>query len=194
MHLPSEFYYYTDACNSSKENLQQIQNNFVEALNRSAYHEECVGVPDCHARFVSVFCGSVTSRKRREIHINKRSATEEFVYVVIMEMVLPFQEDALKSNDEIFAANEEVLNKMADVIQQEVYSGGFDIDGLTLKSDSFAIGGAQYQCEKGLLPRPETASCSKCMYLFNLKLTYFLSTSICKKELFSAKKRKSFTI
>lgn len=176
MHLPSEFYYYTGKCNSSEENLQEIQNNFVQALNSSKFYEECRGVPECKAEFVSVSCGPTSSRKRRDSHVYKRSTGD--AYIINFELLLPFEEVEGKTADDVFTEKENMLYQMSDVIQTEVDAGHFDIPDLIVDSDSFAVSYVQYKCGEGMMPRQESASCGNKDYpllkmLFSFFFLYF---------------------
>lgn len=159
MNLRSQFYYYANECNSSKQNLLEIQQNFVEALNRSYFNKECVRVEECQAQFVSISCGPTTSGRRRR-EIVRRSVTE-LAYRIKFEIVVPFTILPGQSPDDVFAINDQVLNSIADRIQSEVVNGQFDIPDLTTTANSFVRGYVQYKCDAGMLPRHETASCGK---------------------------------
>lgn len=169
MHLRNEFFYYTGTCNSSAQNLDEIRDQFVQALNSSHYQEECVGVPECQAKFVDVTCGPITSRRKRDIHshINRRS-TLMFAYKLQFDLILPYIAVAGKSPDHIFSENEDQLYKMSDVIQEEVDSGHFDLDAsdLHVESDSYGPGTPAMQCPIGTIARRESATCGELIIIY----------------------------
>jgi hypothetical protein len=179
MNLPNEFYYYTGKCNSSTENLYQIKENFVQALNTSKFSEYCVDIPACQARFVDVTCGPVSSRRKRDInfHVYRRSVPK-FAYRLRFEFILPYKLETGKSADDIFAENEDRLYKMSDVIQKEVDSGHFDlhVDDLHIESDSYGPGVPSMICPSGTFPRKESASCgTNLSFVLKGKLNNFSS-------------------
>ncbi|XP_060578614.1 sushi, von Willebrand factor type A, EGF and pentraxin domain-containing protein 1-like isoform X2 [Ruditapes philippinarum] len=165
MNLPNEFYYYTGNCNSSTENLYQIKENFVQALNTSNFWEYCVDISACQARFVDVTCGPVSSRRKRDINFRGyRRSVPKFAYRLRFEFILPYKLETGKSADDIFAENEDRLYKMSDVIQKEVDSGHFDlhVDDLYIERDSYGPGVPSMICPSGTFPRKESASCVGC--------------------------------
>ncbi|XP_053382454.1 uncharacterized protein LOC123540032 [Mercenaria mercenaria] len=165
MHLPNEFYYYTGNCNSSTQNMNQIKENFVQALNSSKFPEECVGVPECQAKFVDVTCGPITSRRKRDLNSNVyRRSVSKLAYTLRFEFILPYKPVAGKSPEDIFAENEDRLYKMSDVIQKEVDAGHFDlhVGDLRVESDSYGPGNPSMLCPSGTIPRKESASCVGC--------------------------------
>ncbi|XP_052801058.1 uncharacterized protein LOC128231848 isoform X3 [Mya arenaria] len=159
MNLPSEFYYYTDKCNSSDTNLLEIQENFVKALNSSKFFEYCRNDPNCQAKFVDISCGPTTSRRKRDI---QPRSDANLAYIVNFEFELPFNVPAGKSESEAFEEIEKLLFQMADVVQDAVDNGEFDMPGLRVKSDSFALGNAQLKCAIGMVGRQTTGSCVGC--------------------------------
>ncbi|XP_060568379.1 uncharacterized protein LOC132726983 [Ruditapes philippinarum] len=165
MNLPNEFYYFTGQCNSSTQNLNQIKENFVQALNSSKFPEECVGIPACQAKFVDVTCGPVSSRRKRDSnsHVYRRSVSK-LAYTLRFEFILPYKPVTGKSADDIIAENEDRLYKMSDVIQKEVDSGHFDlhVGDLHVESDSYGPGVPSMVCPPGTIPRKESASCVGC--------------------------------
>ena len=175
MHLPNEFYYFTGKCNSSTQNLNQIKEHFVQALNSSKFHGECIGILECQAKFVDVTCGSISSRRKRDLnsHIYRRSVSK-FAYKLQFEFILPYKQVAGKTADDFFAENKHRLNKMSDVIQQEVDSGHFDLNvgDLHVESDSYGPGNPSMVCPPGTIARKESASCGIIIFLFFRKL-YF---------------------
>ena len=180
MHLPNEFYYYTGRCNSSTQNLNQIKENFVKALNSSKFQEECFGIPECQAKFVDVTCGKTSFRRKRDLtsRIYRRSVAK-FAYKLQFEFILPYMQVAGKTTDDVFVENEDMLYKMSDVIQLEVDSGHFDlhIGDLHVESDSYGPGFPSMVCPPGRFPRKETASCGIIIFLFLWKLTFILVKS-----------------
>ena len=143
-------FYYSGQCNSSAENLQQIQENFVKALNSSAYKAVCVGNQNCRAEYVSISCGDVSGGRKRSV---------EYAYVIQLDILVPFKRVAGQDDSQIFTETQSLLYDIADVIADETETGHFDFDGLTVQIDSFAPGGqVQYSCPKGTATQT-SASC-----------------------------------
>lgn len=160
----SDVYYYTGKCNSSKSNLHQIQENFIKALNSSAFNAACIGEPFCRAEFVNVTCGPVTTRRKRDTsqhHLETRSSNK-FAYIVQFELLLSLD----KTNQtigQLFQQKANKLQSMVNEIQTEMDNGHFDIhlSDMHLESDSFGPGFPSYKCPVGMKTRMSTGSCGK---------------------------------
>ncbi|XP_052226025.1 sushi, von Willebrand factor type A, EGF and pentraxin domain-containing protein 1-like isoform X2 [Dreissena polymorpha] len=160
MHLPSDFYYYTDKCNSSAENLLEIQENFVMALSASRFLEYCRNNPDCQAKYVRVSCGPTSSRRKRDIHRNPRP--ERFAYIVEFEIILPLNIVDDETKQEAIARTEEKLSGVSRNIRRAAMDGLFDIPGLRVENDSVEVGLPIIQCPNGMVPRPTENTCVGC--------------------------------
>ena len=157
-----DFFYYTGACNSSKENMQEIGENFVRALNSSLYSAACIGVPECDAKYVNITCGPTTSRRKRHDHsaIVKRQV-DKYAYKVQFELSVPFQPANGQSDTERFIELEDIMFNMLDIIQDKTKSGHFDIAGYHTDENSVRPGVAEYACPPGTVSAKRKASCGK---------------------------------
>ena len=158
----ADFYYYTEACNSSKENMQEISENFVLALNSSQYNAACIGVPECDARYVNITCGSTTSRRKRheDAAIVKRQVVK-YAYKVQFELSVPFQPANGQSDTERFIELEDIMFNMLNVIKNETQSGHFDIAGYHTDENSVRSRASEYACPHGTVSIHQKASCGK---------------------------------
>jgi len=161
-------FYYSGQCNSSAENLKQIQENFVKALNNSVYKAACLGNPNCRAEYVSISCGEVSGRRKRSI---------EYAYVIQLEIWVPFKRVVGQDDSQLFTETKSLLYDIADVIADETVTGHFDLDGLTVRSDSFAGGQVQYSCPRGTATQ-SSASCGNSF--MKQSLTYVHSNDLYK--------------
>lgn len=159
MNLPSDFYYYTDKCNSSSENLLEIQENFVRALNTSKFFEYCRNNPDCQARYVKVSCGQTSSRMKRDTRVYPRP--ERLAYIVEFEIILPLNIVNDETKQEAIARAEEMLRGVSRNMKKAAIDGVFDIPGLRVEEDSFAAGLPTIQCPTGMEPRTTENTCGK---------------------------------
>lgn len=168
INLPSQFFYYTGRCNSSVENLKQIQENFVQALNASVFHEECRDVPECQAKFVDVTCGPVSRRKRDAEDVIVRRSPTSMAYKLRVEFLIPFKKVPGKTTDDIFYENEVILNRMSQAVQKEVNAGRFNlnINGLLVTSVSYEQGSARLLCPNGTLAKWDTGTCGRSETIF----------------------------
>ncbi|XP_052249805.1 sushi, von Willebrand factor type A, EGF and pentraxin domain-containing protein 1-like [Dreissena polymorpha] len=168
MNLPSEFYYYTDKCNSSTENIFEIQHNFINALNTSKYLEFCTSNPDCQAQFVSISCGP-TSRKKRDTNVYRR-ATLQFAYIVDFEISLAYHSLPNETDNQAMDRISSMLDNIAESIHIATSNGAFDIAGLVVEADSFASGIPSVKCPPGTIARSAMSTCVGCpigQYLSN---------------------------
>ena len=164
VYLKADIYYYTGVCNSSKENLRQIQTNFIKALNSSQFSSVCVDEPFCTAEFVNVTCGP-TSRRKRDVqrHHFQRRSTWQYAYKVTMELIVPLTSKPGQSASITFAMKANLLSQMALVIEQEIRSSHFDmhVTNMHLADNSFSQGLIEYKCPKGMRSKVASSSCSK---------------------------------
>ena len=171
IHMKSSIFYYSDKCNSSKANIQQIQSNFIKALNSSQFSSVCVGEPFCSAEFVNVTCGP-TARRRREVAFYERlrRSAHRYAYKVTFDVSVPISSNTSQSKSMVFAMKANLLTQMTMVIDQEIRSGHFDLPvaGLQIESDSFNQGLIEYKCPKGLRAKMASESCSKYCLLYLL--------------------------
>lgn len=174
LNLPSEFFYYTHACNISEENLLQIRNNFIKALTASAYRDFCLNDTNCDARFVQVTCGPVsTQRTKRDSERTIRAASDQ-AYKVEFVLDTLFEVKEGQTDVSRHQALEAMLYNMVDQMSSEVDSGLFDIQGLTVDRSSLFVGYVEFDCPKGTRSKSTTPSCGKFMYSVLLFLTWCL--------------------
>ena len=175
VYLKADIYYYTGVCNSSKENLRQIQTNFIKALNSSQFSSVCTDEPFCTAEFVNVTCGA-TSRRKRDIestHNIQQRSTLPFAYKVSIEITVPLSSSPGQSASLTFAMKASLLSQMAYVIEQEIRTQHFDLHfaDMHIQDDSFRQGLIEYKCPKGMKSKTASSSCSKyIVHLYDRKL------------------------
>jgi len=167
--LKGEFFYYSGNCDGSESVRLEIAENFIQALKSSYYRSVCIDVPECNAKYVNVTCGSTTTRRRRNIdsannqHVIAKRQTHPYAYVVDFELSVPFQPAHSQSDEDRFDELDDILYQMVTVLQSEVKSGLFNIDGFTTDDYSIGVGIAEYDCPPGMRPKSTNAKCS--MYL-----------------------------
>jgi len=165
MRLPGELFYYSGSCSGSEATLNEIKENFVQALNASMWKAYCVGVPECDAKYVNVTCGPTTGRKRRDIdnqhsvHTIDKRQTQPFAYKVEFEIIIPFQPAVGQTDEDRFMEIDSIMFSMLTVLQSEVTEGHFDINGFSTDEQSFGAGRAEYKCPLGTLSDSDKASC-----------------------------------
>ena len=174
----ADVYYYTRKCNSSKANLNEIQTNFIKALNSSNFNALCIGEPLCKAENVNVTCGPITTRRKRDTYQHKlipRSALS-FAYVVQFELLLSLEATNQSANQH-FATRADKLDKMMGIIQTEVDKGHFQIhpNDMHLEYDSLGYGTPSYKCPLGMKTRLSTGSCGNICFMSY----YFILVSSC---------------
>jgi hypothetical protein len=166
MHLAGELYYYSKTCN---ESLDEIKTNFITVLNASVFFEHCRNVPECQAKYVSVQCGNLTTRRRRDNELSfthQERATPGMAYIVKFDISVPFDQGDTDTAEAI-ALNSNILQAMASTIEQEVRSGVFDIhvNGVHLEDDSFSPGYVEFVCPDGMTPKEDSPSCGKMLII-----------------------------
>jgi len=163
--LKGEFFYYCGDCNDLETTRDEIRENFVQALNASMYSAECIGVPECDAKYVNVTFGPTSARRRREVdsaynqHAIAKRQTQPYAYVVEFEIGVPFQPADGQSEEDRFWEIDDIMYKMVIVLQSEVNAGLFDIDGFTTDGNSVGFGFTEYDCPIGTRSKSAKASC-----------------------------------
>jgi len=122
MRLPGEMFYYSGGCNDSEATRNEIKENFVQALNASMWKADCVGVPECDAKYVNVTCGPTTGRKRRNVdtlnsgHVLDKRQTHPFAYKVDFEIIIPFQPAVGQTDEDRFQEIDDIMYNMLTVL------------------------------------------------------------------------------
>ncbi|KAH3752981.1 hypothetical protein DPMN_187608 [Dreissena polymorpha] len=161
LNLPSEFFYYTNACNSSEENLLQIRNNFIKALNSSAYRDFCSDGTNCDARFVQLTCGPVSTQRTKRKSKRAVRASSDLAYKVEFVLDTLFEVKEGQTDVSRYQELEAMLYNMVEQLSSDVENGLFDIQGLAVDSRSLYVGFVEFGCPKGSRSKSTTPSCGK---------------------------------
>lgn len=139
--------------------MKQIQENFVQALNASVYHEECRDILECQAKFVGITCGPVAKRRKRSANkVIVRRSTTSMAYTLRFDLIFQVRYFPGMTTNEIFSENESVLSRMTSAVQKEVSAGHFNlhITGLLFESVLYEPGSAELIFSNGTLATKNT--------------------------------------
>ena len=179
MRLPSELYYYSGEC-PDNATLLEIKENFLVILSsvNKLYNRICPNNFTCTVDKVSVDCGPVLARTRRDVklamqqdgqlkhnhHVNKRE--ESHAVVFRFDIVTTFG-DENDTFDDAYDATESLQELQREEFSRLIQNGTFDIEGLLLRPDSFQPAEyADLACEPGTILYDTT--CSKPRSIFCL--------------------------
>ncbi|XP_078656597.1 sushi, von Willebrand factor type A, EGF and pentraxin domain-containing protein 1-like isoform X2 [Branchiostoma floridae x Branchiostoma belcheri] len=159
LRLPGELYYYSGSC-GDLGSLQEIRENFVKALNSSAYSELCLKFTECTATNVNVTCGPVTRRAR-----GLQAAAKYRIRIGFHLQITPADESLLTQRD--MHKLEETLDMMAATVEDEMREGRFNLDSvgdmaLDLDVDSVYFDHPEIECPYGTVARYSSHSCASC--------------------------------
>jgi hypothetical protein len=97
-----------------------------------------------------------------------RSSAVRIAYILRFDIVLPIYHET-RRNADVFQESESRLYRMSDIIQKEVNAGHFDlhIADLHVDSESYDPGIPSMVCPNGTVPRKETRSCGRFVFMFH---------------------------
>ncbi|XP_019645335.1 PREDICTED: sushi, von Willebrand factor type A, EGF and pentraxin domain-containing protein 1-like [Branchiostoma belcheri] len=159
LRLPGELYYYSGSC-GDLGSLQEIRENFIKALNISAYSELCLKFTECTATNVNVTCGPVTRRAR-----GVQAAAKYRVRIGFHLQITPSDESLLTQQD--MYKLEETLDMMATTVEDEMREGRFNLDSvgdMALDLDVYSVyfDHPEMECPYGTVARYSSHSCASC--------------------------------
>ncbi|KAL5012413.1 hypothetical protein ScPMuIL_010964 [Solemya velum] len=137
MYLPSEIYYYTGACGDEETNTE-IRNKFMlridEIKEKPQWSSICSEI-SCDIKNVEIICGEIGRRRKKSVHrIFNRGA--EAVYTISFH-ITSYIDSSTFPRDFIESIESAIL-ELADVMRGAVQAGDMDIEGVEIRSDSFA--------------------------------------------------------
>ena len=179
MRLPSELYYYSGDC-PDNATLLEIKENFLIILSsvNKLYNRICPNNFTCTVDRVSVDCGPVLARTRRDVklamqqdgqlkhnhHVNKRE--ESHAVVFRFDIVTTFG-DENDTFDDAYDATENLQELQKEEFSRLIQNGTFDIEGLLLRPDSFQPAEyADLACEPGTILYGTTCSKPRSIFFY----------------------------
>ena len=183
MSLPAElYYYYSASCSETaiKDKLLTVISDIVHPL----YTSICSNEIACSVEDVSVKCGHTAKRKKRDFTLDADSRYEDlnlaarrmkrektYFTVVEFDIITEWTADNM-TVDEAFDFIDDLQLKQKTVFADLLVNGSLNIDGYTLRNDSFQTGKwGKFKCGSGMIL--DGVQCGKYLkYQYTLCIIY----------------------
>ena len=140
MKLSSElFYYYNATGNCSEEEIRQSFLTAISEFINPSFTTVCPSDITCTVGKVKVQCGQKSKRRKRELSQSSltRVRRDETETAVVTFDIKTGWSEGTKTLAETFNVTDNLQAKQKTIFASFVNNGSLDMDGYTLKSDSF---------------------------------------------------------